>query len=165
MSLVVHYGTGTPEILFIQRAAAKADPWSGQIAFPGGGEEAQDIDLVDTAIRETEEEVRLTLPAGGLFGQLDDQQGRNNNREISLIISCFIFALDHKPALTPNYEVAEAFWIPLELLEDQSRAFQYQTRYRQEPYPAIHLGQGAAGQDLILWGLTHRFVRQFLSII
>ncbi|NCO50914.1 MAG: NUDIX domain-containing protein, partial [Deltaproteobacteria bacterium] len=49
------------ELLFIRRAERENDPWSGDIAFPGGGIEAQDIDCRAAAERETREEIGLSL--------------------------------------------------------------------------------------------------------
>ena len=54
---------GAPELLFIKRAEYPADPWSGQIAFPGGREEPTDGELIQTAVRETREETGLDLAA------------------------------------------------------------------------------------------------------
>jgi ADP-ribose pyrophosphatase len=48
-----------PELLFIKRAEYEGDPWSGQIAFPGGRAEARDASLAETAIRETREETGI----------------------------------------------------------------------------------------------------------
>src|ERR1035437_8323829 len=57
---------GEVELLFIKRAARGDDPWSGQIALPGGRHQASDQSLEDTAVRETLEEVGLELrPAKG----------------------------------------------------------------------------------------------------
>ena len=51
--------SGMPELLFIRRADYPADPWSGQVAFPGGREESGDVNLANTAIRETN---RVRIP-------------------------------------------------------------------------------------------------------
>ena len=48
-------------ILFIRRATRDGDPWSGQMALPGGKSDLADADLRATAIRETSEEVAISL--------------------------------------------------------------------------------------------------------
>ena len=44
-------------LLFIRRSANERDRHSGQVAFAGGKEESQDRTLVETALREAEEEI------------------------------------------------------------------------------------------------------------
>ena len=153
-----------PEMMFIQRAESENDPWSGQIAFPGGSLESGDSSLADAAIRETREETGVGLTHGLQIGRLDDLQGSSRNRPIDLMIGCFVYRLDFEPVLVPNYEVADIFWIPLALLRDESRRIAHLTPFREEPYPAIHLGHARKGPDRILWGLTYRFVQDILGI-
>jgi 8-oxo-dGTP pyrophosphatase MutT (NUDIX family) len=65
----------TPEpdaILLIRRAERKGDPWSGHMALPGGRKSLSDEDLLATVIRETREEVGVTLRGDQLIGCLDD---------------------------------------------------------------------------------------------
>ena len=50
-------------VLMIQRAVHEGDPWSGQMAFPGGRQEAQDPNAVATAKREMREEVGFDIDA------------------------------------------------------------------------------------------------------
>lgn len=65
------------ELLFIRRTPRQGDPWSGQVAFPGGKRDPEDTSDVHTAIREAYEECGLDLsPQGGMFeciGRLDDR--------------------------------------------------------------------------------------------
>ena len=165
VAMIVQRRDSGPEVLFIQRAESENDPWSGQIAFPGGGLEETDRSLGDAAIRETLEETAITLREELQVGRLDDLQGSSRSQSMNLVISCFVYQLDHEPMPLPNYEVAEVFWTPLSMLQDQSRRIQYQTRFRETPFPAIHLGHARSGKDRILWGLTYRFIEQFLEII
>lgn len=154
-----------PELLFIERAVSPNDQWSGQIAFPGGRVERDDADVRAAAIRETREETDIVLTTEKSLGRLDDLQGSNRNRMMDLVISCFVFECLDDPLITPNYEVADAFWVGLDVLTDAANQFDYQMSYRPEPYPAVRIGTDARGDERVLWGLTWRFVQGLLAII
>lgn len=160
VALILRNLHSVPEVLFIERAKNENDPWSGQIAFPGGTKDQSDENTIDTAIRETREEVNLVLSQKSLMGRVDDQQGKNNFREIALIISCFVFHLESNQAVIYSDEVGDSVWIRLIDLLDEKKYFQYQTNYSSNPYPAIQLTSGK-----VLWGLTYRFVKSFLAVL
>ncbi len=69
--LVPIYPTPTgPELLFTRRAwTLRSHP--GQLSFPGGRRDPEDADLVDTAVRETEEEIGLPRSAITIIGELE----------------------------------------------------------------------------------------------
>ena len=48
-------------ICMIRRAVKEQDYWSGHMGFPGGREEIDDGALLQTAIRETKEEIGVTI--------------------------------------------------------------------------------------------------------
>jgi 8-oxo-dGTP pyrophosphatase MutT (NUDIX family) len=50
-----------PKTLLIRRAEKDEDPWSGQVAFPGGKRTEGDRSLRETAVREAWEEVGVDL--------------------------------------------------------------------------------------------------------
>ncbi|MDP6186793.1 MAG: NUDIX domain-containing protein, partial [Pseudomonadales bacterium] len=64
--------TGQSDLLFIQRANRDGDPWSGQMAFPGGHREAEDPSLLAAAMRETHEEIGVQLHSSHCIGRLND---------------------------------------------------------------------------------------------
>ena len=152
-------GPGGVDLLFIRRAPHPKDPWSGQIAFPGGKEEPGDDDLTATAVRETCEELGLDLRSADVqrLGALDQIQARSRMKIAPLVIHPFAFALRGEAQFprVPNREVDQAFWFPLRELTDPSRQFMYDAHRATIPYtfPAIDLGPGRT-----LWGLTHRMV-------
>ncbi len=160
VALLVSDISGRIELFFIERARNENDPWSGQIAFPGGNFEQEDKILLSTAIRETREEVGITLAPENVLGRLDDQQGRSNYRELPLVISCFVFDLYTEQKIQNNLEVEDSFWIPLDHLLNPQNQFEYYTSYAPDPYPAVRLDR-----DRVLWGLTYRFVQMFLKTI
>ena len=64
---------GEDEMFFIKRAVRNNDHFSGHMAFPGGVKEDYDKTLLDTAIRETMEEVGIDLTKSTEYlGSFDD---------------------------------------------------------------------------------------------
>ncbi len=159
VAAVFRDGARGAELLFIRRAPHPKDPWSGQIAFPGGREEPQDRSFAAIAVRETCEELGLDLSSTDVhkIGALDQIQARSRMKIAPLIIHPFAFALRGDPVFprVPNDEVDQAFWFPLADLLDPGRRFFYDAHRATVPYtfPAIDLGPGRT-----LWGLTHRMV-------
>ena len=70
VAAVLRPGLDDTEVLLIRRAERPGDPWSGQMAFPGGHLEDDDPHLAHTAMRETAEEVGLDLADDALIGAL-----------------------------------------------------------------------------------------------
>src|SRR5437867_492237 len=90
VSLVLR-GRVSPEILLIERAEREGDPWSGQIAFPGGRRQRGDRTLLDTAKRETKEEVGLSLSRNArLLGWLPARAPANR---VEWVVVPFVFSL------------------------------------------------------------------------
>lgn len=83
---------------------------SGQIAFPGGKSEETDTDLIDTALREAEEEVGIRRDSIRIVGKLSDLFVPPSN-----YIICPVVAKTYvKPNFIPDdFEVAEIFTVPL----------------------------------------------------
>lgn len=152
---------GEPELLFIKRAEYEGDPWSGQIAFPGGRREAQDSSLEETAIRETREETGLDIAASGrIIGALDEVQPQSV-RLPELVVAPFVAVVDKVPPLTLAGEVASAFWVPLESLHagDSWRDTEVSGRgYRMTKRAFHHEGH-------VIWGLTERIIAQLLALL
>jgi 8-oxo-dGTP pyrophosphatase MutT (NUDIX family) len=100
-------------VLLTQRTAHLADH-AGQISFPGGSVEAQDEDVVATALREAEEEVGLARACVDVIGTLPEYTTATGFRVtpvVGLVERPFALTLD-------AFEVSEAFEVPLEFLMD-----------------------------------------------
>ena len=69
--LPVFFKDGEYYILFIKRAQTVKDH-KGQISFPGGRRELEDETMLDTALRECEEEIGLPRDKVEIIGALDD---------------------------------------------------------------------------------------------
>lgn len=165
VAIVLRSSPSGPEALFIERSRKPGDPWSGQMAFPGGRFDDSDRDLQHTAERETDEEVGLSLEGARLIGRLDDQSGQRAGQGRQLRIAAFVYEIAAGTGndLVLNYEVAEAFWVPLAWFEDPSRVIDYQ----HPPYPEVSFPGVVVGnpERHMVWGLTFRFVSAFFEIL
>lgn len=152
---------GDLEVLFIERAARDGDPWSGQIALPGGRRDAADTSLEDTAIRETREEVGLDLRSdGAIIGALDELRPRTIVLP-PVIVRPFV-ATTHADARVESVgEVAGVFWAPLDVILSAAsgRDREITVRGVTSLRPAIEY------QGHVIWGMTERILRQFEEVI
>jgi 8-oxo-dGTP pyrophosphatase MutT (NUDIX family) len=152
---------GSPELLFIKRAEYPGDPWSGQIAFPGGREESGDTSLQQTAIRETREETGIDLAGEGMvIGVLDDLRPRTV-RLPAVVVRPYVAVLDRNQPLELSAEVALAFWIPFgDLAHEES--------WRQDTVFARGVQINARvfrHEDHVIWGMTERILAQLLDLL
>ena len=148
---------GGLDLLFIKRAEAHGDPWSGQMALPGGRREDADQDLLATAIRETEEETGIRIPSASLLGVLDDLAP-----SIPVLppvaVRPFVFALESQPPVTPSPEVAACLWTPVDTLRDSEVQAKVVVRGQVRTVPAFVLG------EYVVWGMTHRIISSFMDL-
>lgn len=118
---------GGVEILLIKRAKNPKDRWSGQVALPGGRCDEGEVDI-DTAVRETREEVGLDLSAGGFkcLGRLTPKHmSFGIKRPFHMIPIVFVQCSDGVVGdkLVPDEkEVEAAWWIDLDELVSSDRA-------------------------------------------
>ena len=105
--LIIIYGK-EPTILMTEKAQT-LKVHAGEIAFPGGKWCEKDQDLLETAIRETKEELCLEVSKEQVVGQLDSVITLNSKYKITPFISF----LENIPSLKANSEVGSILHIPL----------------------------------------------------
>lgn len=119
---------------------------AGQISFPGGRREEQDASPVQTALREAQEEVGIVPSDLEVLGCLPD----------FLVPSGFlitpVLALLEQPLdlQLDDFEVAEAFEVPLAHLMQRKRYQQHRIQW-QDSVRHIH---AVAHQGRFVWGAT-----------
>jgi len=161
VALIFRLAADGLELLLIKRAEYPGDPWSGQVAFPGGREEAGDSSLVETAVRETREETGIDIDCDGMvLGVLDDLRPRTV-RLPAIVVRPFVAILDRDQHLELSSEVALAFWVPFGALA-QSDSWREDTVFAR----GIQLNARVfRHQDHVVWGMTERILSQLLSLV
>lgn len=129
----------------------------GQVSFPGGRVEAHDVSPMDTALRETEEEIGLVREKVELLGCLP-QYRTGTGFDVTPVVGLVSPPLD---LVLDAFEVAEAFEVPLSFLLDRAnhRLHSVEVRGVRREYYAMPYG------DYFIWGATagmlvslHRFL-------
>jgi len=132
--------------LLIKRVENKNDPWSGQIAFPGGHRKVEES-LLECSLREAYEEVGIR-PEGKPEFELGIV-APGNRPEVH--VKPFVFRVGSKPdvRINPN-EVKEAKWVNLLSLKKAKQFVEGATR---EVYLV---------DNWVIWGLTMRVIDDLL---
>ncbi len=152
-------------VLYIRRSKNLHDRHSGQVAFPGGASEGGDQDAIDTALRETREEIGISRDNITVVGTLPAYETVSYFR-VTPIVGLLAWPCTMK---LQTSEVARAFTIPLDWLLDDSH---YTLRDRQQDTK-----QSGTTRDVsrrrqvvyfdeydgeVLWGASARITLNFL---
>ncbi len=145
-----------PMVLLTQRTDTLSRH-AGQVAFPGGRAEPNDISLVETALRETQEETGIEPAFVTVAGFLDAYE-TGTGYAILPVVGCHAdgFALKAQEA-----EVAAIFEVPLSFLLDPVNRVK-QTREFQGTQRSFY---SFTWQDRYIWGATAAMLINFADRI
>ena len=128
----------------------------GQVSFPGGASDPQDIDRQDTALREAEEEIGLKRADVQVLGQLGEMLTVTNFM-ITPVVAVFPWPYAFK---VHTIEVDRVFMLPLKWLADRNNWNEFIRKETQRsmisyfPYDSE-----------LLWGVTARITVEFIRAI
>ncbi|OZG71337.1 hypothetical protein BTA51_22050 [Hahella sp. CCB-MM4] len=147
----------TPSILMVQRAERPDDPWSGDMAFPGGRQELSDRSHEATALRELHEEVGIhidTLPDL----HLNTVWTKSHNSFRPMAVHPFVFEVKKRTPFHLSHEATDAVWIPLSVFKTESRQyFQWRVRGFSFKMPCFHY------RKYRIWGLSLKMIENLLA--
>ncbi len=152
--LPVYYTDGEYHILFIKRTQ-KVKKHRGEISFPGGAFEKRDGTLLNTALRETAEEIGLASEEVEILGELDDVVSVKTKYVISPFVAFIPWPY---PFQVDGKETEEIIEAPISVLLDHGYS-------RQE----LRDGKAVTSyfypyQGRTIWGATAKILYQFLDI-
>jgi 8-oxo-dGTP pyrophosphatase MutT (NUDIX family) len=152
---VVAYGGG--ERVILTKRTAHLSNHAGQISFPGGRVDAEDPDVIATALRETEEEIGLDRGHITVLGALDAYvtgTGFAVVPVVGLVTPGFALRL-------AQHEVAEVFEVPFDFLMD-SRNHQ---RHKGVFNGVERQWWAMPYKDYYIWGATAGMLRNLHDLL
>jgi 8-oxo-dGTP pyrophosphatase MutT (NUDIX family) len=149
--------------VLLTRRTAHLRSHAGQISFPGGKAEAHDADAVDTALRETEEEVGLSRQHVEVIGRLPvytTVTGFVVTPVVALVLPPFTLRID-------SGEVDEAFEVPLQYLMTPAHHRRHSwdagggitRQFLSMPWPGVQPG------NYFIWGATAAMLRNLYAYL
>ncbi len=141
-------------VLMIRRTEREGDPWSGQMAFPGGHKSPKDRDFLETAIREAREEVGIQLHKHELLGHLPPVPARSARVQVVP----FVFQLKSTVTVRTNDEVSESFWVPLAELQKLEVS-----KRKVKAEEGVLTADAYVYNGRVIWGLTYRIINILLN--
>lgn len=138
--------------LLLTRRSPHLRHHAGQISFPGGRQDPQDRDLIQTALRETEEELGISPRQIRVIGTLSPL---NTVSQYDVLPVLGLVEGDYQLTLSQD-EVAQAFEVPLAHLLNPANHITLTFPRKQQ----WHTVYWIPWQDHFIWGATASMIRQ-----
>ena len=144
-------------IALIQRTEYNG-PHSGQISFPGGKSEQNDKNIIDTALRESQEEIGINPKMVNIFGQLTPLHIPISNFIVYPIIGMY----ETTPVFKANpTEVKRVIEIKLEDLLNPNNCTSEEFKYGDLSFVAPIYNP----ENITIWGATAMMLSEFIEVV
>jgi len=147
---------GSPHMLLTLRTD-KVKEHQKQISFPGGTVKENES-LIDTALRETFEEIGVGKNEIKILGELNEIFTLTYYR-----IKPFVGFIDYPREFKVNRdEIEEIIFVKIEdLLKKENFRKEIKGNFLGEPYPVYFFTIG----DITIWGATAKIIKNFLEVV
>ena len=149
---IIETPSGVPALLLTVRSDQVRDH-RGEISFPGGVRHEEDRGLLETAVRETEEEMGISAESYEVLGSLPPV----DTVVTGYVIVPFVARVHGRPDMSPSpVEISEVLELEIEALA------------RAEEEVALEHGRGWFAYTVgghTVWGATGRIVHAFLETL
>jgi 8-oxo-dGTP pyrophosphatase MutT (NUDIX family) len=143
--------------VLLNERSQQVEHHKGEMSFPGGARDPEDSDFLDTALRETEEEMGISREDVRILGRLDDIITRSN-----FAVKVYVGTIPYPYEFTPSeIEIAQVVEAPLSALLDKVN-HRYETKWMNGG--SITAVSYACGDHLV-FGATAKILQQFLMTV
>ncbi|MCH2501216.1 MAG: CoA pyrophosphatase [Dehalococcoidia bacterium] len=143
--------------ILLNKRSEQVEHHKGEISFPGGARDPEDRDSLETALRETEEEMGIMRSDITVIGEMDEVATRSNFR-----VQVFTGTIEYPYEFDPSeIEIAEVLEFPVSALIDPANR---RTERRWEDgqpvdsYSYVH-------QEHVVFGATARILQSCIEIL
>ena len=143
--------------ILLNRRSEQVEHHKGEISFPGGARDPEDRDSLETALRETEEEMGIYRGDITVLGEMDEVATRSNFQ-----VQVFIGTIEYPYKFSPSaIEIAEVLEFPVPALLDPANR-RVETRWEGgQPvtsYSYVH-------QEHVVFGATARILQRCIEFL
>lgn len=144
-------------IVLLTQRTEQLSTHSGQVAFPGGKQDPEDVDATATALREAQEEIGLAADQVEVLGSLPVYETGT-----AFFVTPVVALVQPSMQLQPNpYEVADVFEVPLRFLLDPSNHLRHRLHWQGMEREWYSMPYDDAGRERYIWGATAGMLRNF----
>ena len=155
--LLLMYPKDGEYCILLNKRSETVEHHKGEISFPGGAKDPEDRDFLETALRESHEEMGIKPADVAVLGQLDDVTTRSGFK-VQVYVGTIDYPYNFKPS---DIEIAELLEVPLSVLRDPA-SLRVDTRWEEgrevNSYSYAYNGH-------LIYGATARILQQFLGVL
>ena len=141
-------------ILFTKRSS-ELSTHSGEVSFPGGMWEEKDSSLLDTALRESNEEISLKINNVQNLGRMNYLLSRHK-----VEVNPYVGFLERDQDFMGNFEIEEIFMVPVKFLIEPNNII-----YKEFKRNDLRISMPSwVYNGMRIWGLTAMIAADFLNI-
>ena len=155
--LLIIYAKDGEYCVLLNKRSEEVEYHKGEISFPGGARDPEDKDFLDTALRETEEEMGINRKDVTILGELDEVV-TNSRFHVKVFVGSIAYPYKFKPSAV---EIAEVLEVPIPSLNDPSN-LRIETLW-ENGVPVST--RSYAYKEHLIYGVTARILQQFLEVL
>ena len=153
--LLLLYPKNGDYCVLLNKRSEDVEYHKGEISFPGGARDPEDVDSLDTALREAEEEMGIRREDVTVLGEMDEVATRSRFR-VRVFAGTIEYPYQFRPSID---EIAEVVEFPIKALKDPASR-RVETRWQEGNF--VNAYSYACGEHLV-FGATARILQRFLE--